>query len=129
MVGSIGCAAFDGHAVLMPTARVAPMTGARYVASAVKTMPERGHQCRDGDTLGFGPDPAPRRVRRAVEGRFGNQTDARALVPPQFIRDEIAVFGPRAMQPAPDGSVRKERGDPASLKRRLYAVVAGRGGR
>lgn len=128
-VGTIGLAAFLGREVVMPLVPGAPGDTARWVVGAARLLMERGHEFRDGDTLGLDTGGPPIRIRDAAEGSHGFQTDHWVLIPVDSHMDEMAVFGPRPRPPAPEGVDNIIRGDPNSLRNRLYAFVAGATGR
>ncbi len=124
-VGTIGLAALLGREVVMPNVTITPNEAGMYVASAACLLLERGHTFRDGDTLGLDSGGPVIRVRHAAEGFAGFQTDHWVLIHPDSHIDEMAQFGPRPRQPAPPGVDNTNRGDPDSLRKKLYAFVTG----
>ncbi len=128
-VGTIGMAAFLGHEVVMPLARVPAGDAAMWVFGAVKLLIERGHVFRDSNTLGFEEGAEKLRIRHAIEGMMDLQTDHWVLLHSTSAVDEIAVFGKRTGTPPPAGFDNSVRGDEDALKKRLYAFAAGEKGR
>jgi hypothetical protein len=123
--GSIGLAAFTGHEVIVPLARVEPKDAAMWVFALAKMLVEHAHVYRDSDTVGVEGDDLKLRIRHCPEGRQGMQTDTWVLLHPTSTVDEITMFGARSNQPAPPGVDNTRRSDADGLRKRLYALVTG----
>lgn len=125
-VQTIGMAAFNGHEVLMPLVRAEPPEVVKWVFGATILLLEYGHEFKDSNTLGLEGETDPKiRIRHMSEGMMDVQTDVWALIHPNSTVDEIAVFGERTGTPPPPGYDNSVRGDPNSLKNKLYSFVAG----
>jgi hypothetical protein len=129
-VNTIGLAAFTGTEIVMPKVRMPPADAAKWVHAAAVMLAEHGHKFTDGDTLGpetLGPEGQPDRVRLrfAVEGQHGCQTDMWFLFHPKSELDEMSLFGARSRPPAPAGVKNEVRGESGWLGKKLYAFVAG----
>jgi hypothetical protein len=124
-VQTMGAAAFIGHEVIMPLCRVPAPDAAFLVCAATEMLIQRGHVFRDSDTMGDDANRRMIRIRHWPEGKMGAQTDMWALLHPTFARSEDDLFGERALKPPPPGIDNSIRGDADSLKRKLYAFVAG----
>jgi hypothetical protein len=124
-VGTIGLAAFNGHEVVVPKARIQPGDAAKWVFGAAKMLVERDHVFHDSDTLGMEEGGEKLRIRHCPEGKADSQTDAWILIHPSSTLDEMAVFGPHSRPPAPPGVDNRRQGDTDGLRKRLYAFVTG----
>lgn len=125
-VQSVGLAAFTGFEVWMPKARMLPGEAATWVYTAITMIMDRGHVFTDSDTMGLEGDDLRIRLRWMPEGMHGAQTDMWVLFHPTLSTlDDVAAFGPRSRPPAPAGVNNQYRGNPNSLRNKLYALVAG----
>jgi hypothetical protein len=124
-VGTIGLAAFNGHEIAMPRARILPGDAAKWVFGAAKMLVERDHVFHDSDTLGMEEGGETLRIRHCPEGKADSQTDAWILLHPSSTLDEMAFFGPHSRPPAPPGVDNRRKGDTDGLRKRLYAFVTG----
>jgi hypothetical protein len=125
-VQSIGLAAFTGCEVFMPKVRMLPGEAAKWVYAAITMIMDRGHVFTDSDTMGVDGDDLRIRLRWMPEGKLGAQTDMWALFHPRHsAMDDVVVFGPHSRPPAPAGVDASLRGNPQSLRDKLYALVAG----
>ncbi|MFZ5961515.1 DUF4261 domain-containing protein [Thalassococcus sp. BH17M4-6] len=124
---SVGLAAFTGQEIAMLWAPVEPAEAVRRVFEAVSMVLEHGHVFEDSDTLGAEGDKMKMRLRLLKEGQLDAQTDTICILHPSshFHEQELELFGPRAKAPPPKGVDNTSRGDPNSLKNRLYALFAG----
>lgn len=114
---SIGLAAFLGCEVAVYTARIEPAEAVHMVYAACKMLGEYGHRFRDSDTFGPEDDSRLYRIRFQGEGVHGAQTDLWALLHPTFPFDDVEMFGPRLLRPAPPGMRRMFRNDEGWLAR------------
>ena len=122
---SIGVAAFTGYELIMPVVPLPPGEVVQWVYAGTRMVLERGHEFRDSNTMGIEGDDLKIRIRHVPEGKHGAQTDMWALLHPKSKVDEIKMFGPRTGMPPPPGFNNEFRGDEDSLRKRLYALVAG----
>ncbi|PIE08778.1 MAG: hypothetical protein CSA74_00600 [Rhodobacterales bacterium] len=127
-VQTIGVAAFTGHEMLLPLARIPPAEAAELVIGAAVLHLQYGNDFTDGDTLGPEDNPELKlRIRHAKEGLLGLQTDNWVFLHPKSVlapREE-ELFGKRPGMPPPPGMDLRNFGDPDSLRNKLYALVAG----
>lgn len=127
-VHTVGVAAFTGHEILLPLARIEPAQAAELVCGATVLYLQYGNAFNDGDTLGPEGDAALKlRIRHAPEGALGLQTDNWVLLHPRstLAPREEELFGKRPGVPPPPGMDVRNFGDPDSLRDKLYALVAG----
>ncbi len=125
-VQSVGLAAFTGYEVFMPKVRMLPGEAAKWVYAAITMIMDRGHVFTDSDTMGMEGGDLRIRIRWMAEGKLGAQTDMWALFHPTHSSvDDVAIFGPHSRAPAPPGIDASNRGNPNSLRQKLYSLVAG----
>ncbi len=124
-VDTIGMAAFNGHEIRLPLARLSPAEAAKHVVGALTLFLEFGNTFSDGDTIGGEDDPIKLRLRHVAEGDHGMQTDTWVLLHPATTLDEQRDFGPQPGQPPPPGIDNTDRGDADALKKKLYSFFAG----
>ena len=103
---SIGLAAFDGHEIHLPWSDMPPGDAARLVFSALWMLLIGGARFNDGDTMGETGNTDRIRIRHAVEGKHGMQTDAWVLFDPSTVVQEEKLFATEKepeqdMPPAP----------------------------
>lgn len=89
---SIGLASFDGHEVHLPWSDMPPGDSARLVYSALWMLLVGGNRFSDGDMISDRQGTAQIRVRHAVEGKHGMQTDAWVLFDPSTVVSEEKLF-------------------------------------
>lgn len=127
---TIGMAAFNGHEIFMPLVRMHPSEAGPWVLSAAHLLLERGHVFQDSNTLGMEDSTEkPIRIRHMPEGMMGAQTDMWALLHEKTTLDEMEVFGEHSRPPPPPGVDNTNRGDPDSLRKKLYKFVTGSRGK
>lgn len=125
-VQTIGMAAFNGHEIVLPLVRENAAELVKWAYGAATMLLEYGHAFSDGHTMGIdGDDSLKLRIRHLPEGKLGAQTDMWALFHPKSTLDDEAMLGPRAGRPPPPGLDTSFRGDPDTLKKRLYRFFAG----
>lgn len=124
---TIGVAAFTGHELMVPQARIEPGEALRWTYAATILHLQYGNEYIDGDTLGLeGDDSVKLRIRHAPEGT-GGETDTWVFLHPTspLAPREEELFGKRpGIPPPPDMDVTNY-GNPDSLRDKLYALVAG----
>ena len=123
-VSTIGMAAFNGHEVVMPRARLEGAEAAQWAVSTARMLIEADNEFVDGDTLGVEGDGRPVRIRHMAEGDQGLQTDCWMLIHDSSGIDDEDMFGPRSRRPAPAGVPDEIMGDWGSLKKKLYSYLA-----
>jgi hypothetical protein len=123
-VNTIGLAAFTGTEIVMPKVRMQPADAAKWVHAAAVMLAQHGHKFVDSHTIGPEGQPDRVRLRFAVEGQHGAQTDMWFLFHPKSELDEMAMFGGRSRPPAPAGVNNEVRGESGWLGKKLYAFVA-----
>lgn len=124
-VSTIGLAAFNGHELVLPQARLAGPEAVKWIWCTVKMLLEAGHEFVDSNTLGVEGEGKPIRIRHLAEGDHGAQTDQWILIHETSLVDEMKLFGPRTGTPPPpgyDNSIMRSYDD---LKNKLYSYVAG----
>jgi len=125
---TVGVAAFTGHEMLLPLARIAPAQAAELVLGAAILHLQYGNSFNDGDTLGpEGNEDLKLRIRHAREGTLGLETDNWVFLHPKstLAPREEEVFCKRPGIPPPPGMDGRIFGDPDALRNKLYALVAG----
>jgi hypothetical protein len=122
--GTVGMAAFNGHEIVMPQARIPAQASAEWIFMTVRMLLESDHQFRDSDTLGVEGEGCLIRIRHLKEGQHEMQTDAWLLFHPSTVMDEESLCGPRSRINPPPGMDTRYSGDWESLKNKLYSFVA-----
>ncbi len=123
-VSTIGLAAFNGHEIVMPRARMDPGEAAHWVYCTVRMLLEADNVFVDGDTLGVEAGKKPIRIRHVKEGTHDAQTDQWCLLHASSDIDEAKLFGPRPRPPAPEGYDNSQMANFDTLKNKLYAFHA-----
>jgi len=125
---TVGVAAFTGHEMLLPLARIPPAEAAELVFGAAVLHLQYGNAFNDGDTLGpEGNETLKLRIRHAPEGALGLQTDNWVFLHPKstLAPCEEELFGKRPGFAPPPGMDVRNFANPESLRDKLYALVAG----
>ncbi len=125
--GTIGLAAFNGHELLMPQARVTGPEAGKWMYGAVRMMLEAGHEFGDGNTMGVEGEGKPIRIRHVKEGGLDGQaqTDTWVFFHETSLLDDEKLLGERELAPPPPGFNNEVRGNWDTLKNQLYSFVAG----
>jgi hypothetical protein len=116
---TIGCAAFNGHEIVLPSVKMDRTEALGYVYSAVTMLLEYGHEFRDGNTMGDEEQRLKIRIRHCAEGFEGSQTDQWVLFHPSSSVDDVKMFGEREGTPPPPGYDNSIRGDAGWLRKRI----------
>ncbi|MEL6169878.1 MAG: hypothetical protein AAFR35_14410 [Pseudomonadota bacterium] len=124
-VSTVGVAAFTGHEIVLPKARLEPVEAVKYVYGAGYLLLQAGHEFVDSDTLGVEGGAEKLRIRHVQEGRFEAQTDQWVLIHPSSGIDDVEMFGERSRKPPPPGTANEIMNSPDTLKNRLYSFVSG----
>lgn len=122
---TIGMAAFNGHEILVPQARVPAAEVVGLTLGAVWLQMVSGNTFQDSNTFGVEDAPARARMRFLPEGPRA-QTDTWVLLDQSCRLDEKVLFGARTGRPPPEGYDNTIKPRPGFLKQMLRG---GRGGR
>lgn len=123
-ISTIGMAAFNGHEIVVPHARIPAKEAAVLASCAVSMLLDANHEFGDGNTMGFDEDDKSVRIRHVEEGHLGLQTDTWMLFHSSSKLDDEDLLGERKLRPPPPGYDNTFEGDFETLKNRLYAFVS-----
>lgn len=125
---TIGCAAFNGHEIVLPSVKMDRTEALGSVLNAVIMLLEYGHDFRDGNTMGDEKQDLRIRIRHCLESKHGSQTDQWYLFHPSSSIDDIKLFGEREGRPPPAGHDNTIRGDEGWLRKGLRLFAGQRSG-